>query len=88
LKYYNKYKQAFSKVVSTTTENINSIKVTNYVITYKESKVKTLVGLLDTKIKQEMSKPKYIPEDVKKFYEAYNKFKLAVRYMKEINKTE
>jgi hypothetical protein len=44
--------------------------------------------LLDKLIKKELLKSKYIKTDIKKFYKSYNMFKLAVKYMKTVNKTE
>jgi hypothetical protein len=43
---------------------------------------------LDRLIIKELSKQKYTAKDVKEFMEAYNNFKLAVKYMKEKNKVE
>jgi hypothetical protein len=47
-----------------------------------------VITKLDKLIVKELSKVKYTKSDIKAFFEAYNNFKLAVRYMKEVNKTE
>ncbi len=86
LKYYNQYKQEFGKVVSKEYVVIKGIKVENWNVKFKNWKVAKLVKLLDKKIEEEMRKDKYSPKDVKEFYKNYNKFKLAVRYMKEVDR--
>jgi len=43
---------------------------------------------LDKLIVKELSKQKYTKEDVVSFFKAYNMFKLAVKYMKTVNKKE
>ena len=89
LKEYVKYQKEFKKVVKEEEISVKGENVELYKVSYKSNKLSNVVNnVLDNLIVKELIKAKYTKENVKNFYEAYNKFKLAVRYMKEINKTE
>jgi len=83
---YNQYKTAFNEAVSVKIEYVKWVKVKNYV--FKKCKIQKTITLLDKLIKKELSKPKYTKENIKNFYKSYNMFKLAVKYMKSVNKVE
>ncbi len=89
LKDYIKYQKEFKKVVKEEKISMKGENVKLYKVSYKSNKLSNIVNnVLDKLIVKELNKAKYTKEDVKKCIDAYNKFKLAVRYMKEIDKTE
>ncbi len=87
IKYYSKYKKLFTNIVKIESKKIKWIRINLYKVYYKDRKIDKIVNdKLDSLILKEMKKSIYTKEDIKKFIKAYNKFKLAVKYMKEKNK--
>ena len=89
LKEYIKYQKEFKKIVKEEKIVVKGENVKLYKVSYKSNKLSNVINnVLDNLIVKELSKSKYTKEDVRRCIEAYNKFKLAVRYMKEIDKKE
>ena len=88
LNAYHQYELIFKRVVTVKKEVIKWTRINNYKVGYKNKNVTKAVNLLDKLIVKELNKSKYTKADVKNFYKSYNKFKLAVRYLKEVNRTK
>ena len=86
LNSYTEYQKEFNKVIEVKKDYIKWIEVKNYV--FKNFKLQKVLTLLDKLVKKELLKAKYTKDSIKKFYDSYNMFKLAVKYMKSINKVE
>ncbi len=88
LKDYKSFKNQFNQVVRVEKIDLQGIKVSLWKVRFKNKKIEKLVDRLDGIIVKYLSKKHLAKEKLKRFVELYNKFKLAVKYMKEKNKTK
>ncbi len=89
LTYYTQANKELTKVVKKEKININWTTIKLDKVSYKNEKLgKVVNNTLDNLIIKELRKPKYTKQDITIFTQAYNNFKLVVKYMKETNKTE
>jgi hypothetical protein len=79
-------KKLLSSALKKQVLNVWYVQVENYVVNYENKKLELLVNQLDKLIVQKISW--YPQEKIKQFWKFYNKFKLAVKYMKEKNHSE
>jgi uncharacterized coiled-coil DUF342 family protein len=88
LAVYNKFKQLFNKVVSKQKVVIKGVSVELWKVKYKSDRLNQLVDKLDNIIVKYLEKSNLTANQIKEFVNYYNKFKLAVKYMKEKDKVE
>ncbi len=88
LKDYKSFKNQFNQIVRVEKIDIQGIKVSLWKIRFKNKKIEKLIDRLDGVIVKYLSKKHLAKEKLKRFVELYNKFKLAIKYMKEKDKTK